>query len=31
MKNNKIVIIIPFYNPGDFLDKCIATTGFNKN
>ena len=25
MKNNEIVIIVPFYNPGEFLDKCIAT------
>ena len=22
---NKIVIITPFYNPGEFLDNCIAT------
>lgn len=25
MKNNEIVIIVPFYNPGEFLDKCIAS------
>ena len=24
--NNKIKIITPFYNPGEFLDKCIATS-----
>lgn len=23
--NNKIVIITPFYNPGDFLEKCVAS------
>jgi len=25
MENNEIVIIIPFYNPGEFLEQCIAT------
>ena len=25
MENNEIVIIVPFYNPGEFLDKCIAS------
>lgn len=23
--NNKLVIITPFYNPGEFLEKCVAT------
>ena len=25
MSNNKMKVIIPFYNPGDFLDTCVAT------
>lgn len=25
IKNNKFVIITPFYNPGEFLDKCISS------
>jgi glycosyltransferase involved in cell wall biosynthesis len=25
MENNEMVIIIPFYNPGEFLEQCIAT------
>jgi len=28
--NNKIKIIIPFYNPGSFLEQCVATAIFNK-
>ena len=23
--NNRIVIITPFYNPGEFLEKCVAS------
>lgn len=23
--NNKIKVIVPFYNPGEFLEKCVAT------
>jgi glycosyltransferase involved in cell wall biosynthesis len=23
--SNKIKVIVPFYNPGDFLEKCVAT------
>ena len=23
--NNRIVIITPFYNPGEFLDRCISS------
>ena len=25
MSNNKMKVIIPFYNPGEFLEKCVAT------
>lgn len=25
MKNNSIKVITPFYNPGEFLEKCVAT------
>jgi len=25
MENNKMKVIIPFYNPGEFLEKCVAT------
>ena len=25
MKKNKFVIITPFYNPGEFLEKCVAS------
>ncbi len=25
IKNNKFVIITPFYNPGEFLEKCISS------
>ena len=27
--NNKIKIIVPFYNPGEFLETCVATA-YNK-